>query len=139
MHLKMKKTWNEVITSCLKERKVSKDLAKDINASKSFKMRLSYVSKYEKQTLKTMMMMIVRGVFFSGTVGVVGWHYIIPVKVKKVEFSRFSNTICYNLSFYCTIITCFSISRFFEILCYLFLRFFLFFKAFSILRLSPDS
>ena len=72
MHLKMKKTWNEVITSCLKERKVSKDLAKDINASKSFKMRLSYVNKYEKQTLKTMMMMIVRGVFFSGTVGVVG-------------------------------------------------------------------
>ena len=139
MHLKMKKTWNEVITSYLKERKVSKDLAKDINASKSFKMRLSYVSKYEKQTLKTMMMMIVRGVFFSGTVGVVGWHYIIPVKVKKVEFSRFSNTICYNLSFYCTIITCFSISRFSEILCYLFLRFFLFFKAFSILRLSPDS
>lgn len=139
MHLKMKKTWNEVITSYLKERKVSKDLAKDINASKSFKMRLSYVNKYEKQTLKTMMMMIVRGVFFSGTVGVVGWHYIIPVKVKKVEFSRFSNTICYNLSFYCTIITCFSISRFFEILCYLFLRFFLFFKAFSILRLSPDS
>ena len=126
MHLKMKKTWNEVITSYLKERKVSKDLAKDINASKSFKMRLSYVSKYERQTLKTMMMMIVRGVFFSGTVGVVGWHYIIPVKVKKSNFLAF-NTICCNLSFYCTIVTCFSISRFFEILCYLFLSFFLFF------------
>lgn len=126
MHLKMKKTWNEVITSYLKERKVSKDLAKDINASKSFKMRLSYVSKYERQTLKTMMMMIVRGVVFSGTVGVVGWHYIIPVKVKKSNFLAF-NTICYNLSFYCTIVTCFSISRFFEILCYLFLSFFLFF------------
>lgn len=126
MHLKMKKTWNEVITSYLKERKVSKDLAKDINASKSFKMRLSYVSKYERQTLKTMMMMIVRGVFFSGTVGVVGWHYIIPVKVKKSNFLAF-NTICYDLSFCCTIVTCFSISRFFEILCYLFLSFFLFF------------
>ena len=126
MHLKMKKAWNEVITSYLKERKVSKDLAKDINASKSFKMRLSYVSKYERQTLKTMMMMIVRGVVFSGTVGVVGWHYIIPVKVKKSNFLAF-NTICYNLSFYCTIVTCFSISRFFEILCYLFLSFFLFF------------
>ena len=126
MHLKMKKTWNEVITSYLKERKVSRDLAKDINASKSFKMRLSYVSKYERQTLKTMMMMIVRGVVFSGTVGVVGWHYIIPVKVKKSNFLAF-NTICYNLSFYCTIVTCFSISRFFEILCYLFLSFFLFF------------
>ena len=138
MHLKMKKTWNEVITSYLKERKVSKDLAKDINASKSFKMRLSYVSKYERQTLKTMMMMIVRGVVFSGTVGVVGWHYIIPVKVKKSNFLAF-NTICYNLSFYCTIVTCFSISRFFEILCYLFLSFSNFFKAFSILRLSPDS
>ena len=126
MHLKMKKTWNEVITSYLKERKVSKDLAKDINASKSFKMRLSYVSKYERQTLKTMMMMIVRGVVFSGTVGVVGWHYIIPVKVKKSNFLAF-NTICYNLSFYCTIVTFFSISRFFFFLCYLFLSFFLFF------------